>query len=113
MPRYLALFSYSDEAMASMIEAPSDREPAVRAVVESVGGRLEALYWMFGPHDGIAIVDVPDSVTMAGINAAIRSTGSVRSETYELFATTDIVRILEAAGRVRPVFARPGHEQTP
>ena len=109
MPKYLAMFSYSDGAMAAMIENPADREPAVRAILDSVGGHLECLYWMFGPHDGIVVLDVPDSVTMAGINAAIRSTGSIRSETYELFSTTDIRRILEAAGRARTNFTEPGH----
>jgi uncharacterized protein with GYD domain len=109
MPKYLAMFAYSSEAMAAMIENPADREPAVRSVLESVGGRLESLYWMFGPHDGIAIVEAPDSLTMAGINAAIRSTGTIRSETYELFSTADIRHILEAARRARGTFTQPGH----
>jgi uncharacterized protein with GYD domain len=108
MPKYLALFSYSDAAMAAMIENPEDREPAVRRVVESVGGTLESLYWMFGTHDGLAVVDVPDSVTMAGISSAIRSTGTVVSETHELFTTGDIRRILSTAREVNGHFTRPG-----
>jgi len=108
MPKYLALFAYSDEAMAAMIESPAEREPAVRAVLESVGARLEALYWMFGKHDGIVIVDAPDSLTMAGINAAVTSTGSIRSETHELFSTADVHHILETARQARDHFATPG-----
>jgi uncharacterized protein with GYD domain len=109
MPRYLALFSYSAEAKASMIDQPTaEREPAVRAVLDAVGGRLEALYWMFGAHDGIAIVEAPDSVTMAGINAAVSSTGAIRSETHELFTAEDATRILEAARRARDHFTVPG-----
>jgi uncharacterized protein with GYD domain len=108
MPKYLALFSYSDTALAAMIENPADREPAVRSILESVGARLEALYWMFGPHDGIAIVDAPDSVTMAGISAAVSSTGTIRSETHELFSTADDRRILETARQAREHFTRPG-----
>jgi uncharacterized protein with GYD domain len=108
MPKYLALFSYSDEAMAAMIENPADRQPAVRSVLESVGARLEALYWMFGAHDGIAIVEAPDSLTMAGISTAIRSTGTVRSETHELFSSVDIRQILETARRARVNFTEPG-----
>jgi uncharacterized protein with GYD domain len=108
MPKYLALFSYSHEAMAAMIENPAERETAVRAVLESVGGRLEALYWMFGTHDGIAIVDAPDSLTMAGISAAVSSTGSIQSETHELFSSEDVHHILETAARARAHFATPG-----
>jgi uncharacterized protein with GYD domain len=108
MPKYLALFSYSHDAMAAMIENPAEREPAVQHVLESVGARLEALYWMFGDHDGIAIVDAPDSLTMAGISAAVSSTGSISSETHELFSAGDIRHILETARQAREHFARPG-----
>jgi uncharacterized protein with GYD domain len=109
MPKYLALFSYSAEAKAAMIETPAaEREAAVVAVLDSVGGHLEALYWMFGVHDGLAIVDAPDSLTMAGINAAVTSTGALTSETHELFTTEDTRRILDAARRARDHFARPG-----
>jgi len=108
MPKYLAQFSYSDEAMAAMIENPAERETAVKQVLESVGARLETMYWMFGAHDGIAIVDAPDSHTMAGISAAIRSTGTVRSETHELFSTVEIGEILEKARHARANFTQPG-----
>jgi uncharacterized protein with GYD domain len=108
MPKYLALFSYTDTAMAAMIDNPADRELAVQRVLESVGGRLESLYWMFGAHDGICIVEAPDSLTMAGISAAVSSTGAIRSETYELFATADIRKILQTARRARENFTRPG-----
>ena len=108
MPRYLALFSYSHTAMAAMIDNPADRETAVRRVVESVGAQLETLYWMFGAHDGIAIVEAPDSLTMAGISAAVSSTGAVASETHELFSSADIRQILEQAGRARANFTQPG-----
>jgi uncharacterized protein with GYD domain len=108
MPKYLALFSYSDAAMAAMIDTPADRETAVQRVVDSVGARLETMYWMFGAHDGIAVVETPDSVTMAGISAAIRSTGAVRSETHELFSSADVRRILEKAAHARANFSQPG-----
>ena len=111
MPRYLALFSYSADAKAAMIEHTADREQAVRAVLDSVGGRLGAMYWMFGKHDGIAILEAPDSLTMAGINAAVTSTGALVSETHELFSAEDAQRILDTARTARAHFARPG-EQT-
>ena len=108
MPKYLALFSYSHTAMAAMIDNPADRETAVRNVVESVGARLETMYWMFGAHDGIAIIEAPDSLTMAGISAAVSSTGAVSSETHELFSSADVGTILEKAGQARANFTEPG-----
>jgi hypothetical protein len=62
-----------------MIENPADRDPAGWSVLESVGARLEAFYWMFGKHDGIAVIEGADSLTMAGVSAAMSSTGAVHS----------------------------------
>jgi uncharacterized protein with GYD domain len=109
MPKFLSLFSYSEQALAAMIEQPEDREPAVRRVLESVGARLESFYWMFGTHDGIALVEAPDALTMAGISAAIASIGTSRAETYELFSTAEVMHILETARRARANFTEPGH----
>jgi uncharacterized protein with GYD domain len=108
MPKYLALFSYSDAAMAAMIDNPEDRATAVQRNVESVGARLEALYWMFGAHDGICIIDAPDSLTMAGLSAAVKSSGAVRSETHELFTSGDVRQILAHAKQARAHFDPPG-----
>jgi uncharacterized protein with GYD domain len=108
MPKYLALFSYSPAAMAAMIDNPADREIAVQRVLESVGARLETMYWMFGAHDGIAIVEAPDSLTMAGISAAVSSTGGVSSETHELFSSADVRQILAKAEHARANFTPPG-----
>ncbi len=109
MPKFLALFSYSDEAIAAMIDNPADREAAVRRVVESVGARLESFYWMRGQFDGMAVIDAPDSLTMAGIETAVKSSGTVRSETHDLFSPDDIGHILERARLARENFTQPGH----
>ena len=58
MARYVTFFSYTADAAARMVERPADRAPAARAVIEAAGGRLEAFYWMFGDHDGLAIYEV-------------------------------------------------------
>jgi uncharacterized protein with GYD domain len=60
--KYITFFSYSSGALAAMIERPSDRHAAARALAESVGGTVVAFYWMQGHHDGFFIVDVPDGL---------------------------------------------------
>jgi hypothetical protein len=42
------------------------------------------------------------------VSAAISSTGTVHSETHELFSSADIRRILETAQRARANFTEPG-----
>src|SRR5437764_1209217 len=60
MPKYMCFFSYTREAGQAMIEKPTDRVAAAKALVESVGGKMEGFYWMHGHHDGVFIADVKD-----------------------------------------------------
>src|SRR5437773_1065966 len=57
MPKYICFFSYTREAGKAMIEKPTDRVAAAKALVESVGGKMECFYWMHGHHDGFFIAD--------------------------------------------------------
>ena len=86
MPKYIAFFSYTGQAAKAMIEHPTDRSAAAKALVESLGGTQEAFYWMQGKHDGFLITTLPDSVAASALAAAVGSTGAVVGlETHEIF----------------------------
>src|SRR6185503_14874479 len=74
MPKYISFFSYTRDAVNAMIAKPSDRGAAAKALVESVGGKLECFYWMHGPHDGFFIADYKDGASAAAVAAAAGST---------------------------------------
>ena len=101
MPKYITYFSYTAESVRAMIHHPSDRSAATRALVESLGGTLVSFYWMQGHHDGFLISEVPDSVTVAALVAAVGSTGSITGlETHEIFdhdQQADVVHKAKAA----------------
>jgi uncharacterized protein with GYD domain len=98
MAKYLALFGFTGETVKRFVENPSDRAVAVRRLVESVGGSLECYYWMFGQHDGMAIVEMPDSHTHAAATLAIVSSGAfTHFETHELLEADDLPAIAERA----------------
>jgi uncharacterized protein with GYD domain len=98
MAKYLVLFSFTGDTVKRFVENPSDRAVTVRGVAESVGGRLECYYWMFGQYDGMAIVEMPDSRTAAAATLAIVSSGAFRHfETHELLETDDLPAIAERA----------------
>jgi uncharacterized protein with GYD domain len=63
MPKYLALFKYSEEgAKGLMKEKAAAREAAGRKAYESVGGKLEAIYWVpAGEYSGVEIVELPNA----------------------------------------------------
>ncbi len=98
MAKYAIFFSYTPEALSAMIKNPSDRSTAARQVVEGLGGSLESFYWMFGEYDGIAIFDVPDSVSAAAFSVAVSSSGAFsKVRTTELFTSSDQAALIERA----------------
>jgi uncharacterized protein with GYD domain len=81
----------------------------VSKLAEAIGGRLEAYYWMFGQHDGLAIFESPNSANAAALALAATATGAFRHlETHELIEAQDLVGILEHAQGLSPSYRPPG-----
>lgn len=78
MPKYLALFKYSEEgAKGFMKEKAAAREAAGKKAYESVGGKSDAVYWVpTGEYSGVEIVELPDAATAGAIAALAHSTGA-------------------------------------
>lgn len=111
MAKYASFFSYSSETWARMIDAPGDRAAAIRQMLGSVGGSLEAIYWMFGAYDGIAILDVPDSLSAAAVSLAAGSSGAFKHlETHELFTQEQLGETLARARNATQVYRPPGQQ---
>ena len=111
MTKYAFFFSYSSESWARMISTPGDRTAAVRQVLGALGGSLECIYWMFGSHDGIAIAELPDSVSAAAASIAVSSTGAIiNNETRVLLTQEQLGQALEQAGTATRAFQPPGQQ---
>ncbi len=109
MPKFVTFFSYTSEYWNRMIEHPGDRTSAIKDLASSVGGTLEAVYWMFGDHDGFLVVDAPSSINAAALSVAVGSTGVLREiETHELLDQDQLHSVLETARQGRDAYRRPG-----
>jgi uncharacterized protein with GYD domain len=98
MPKYAILFTLKGETVKGMFDRPSDRERVVSNLLSGVGGTLDAYYWMFGQWDGIAICDMPDSISAAAVSVAVSSTGAFgHLETHELISPASLNDILDKA----------------
>lgn len=105
MAKYLVLFNVTSETTKGFLQKPSDRAAVVREVAASVGGGLEAYYWMFGQYDGMAIFALPDSHTAAALSLAVAGSGAfTHFETHELLDANDLTAIAE---RAREITYRP------
>jgi uncharacterized protein with GYD domain len=96
MARYLIEASYATEAIQNLVRNPQDRAAIVGSMAERWGGKLEAFYFAFGDYDVVAIVEVPDNVTMAAISMAISSSGALKT-----FKTTVLIPMNEAVEAMR------------
>ena len=98
MAKYLLMFNFTGETVKRFVAKLSDRAAVVRGLVESVGGSLESYYWMFGQYDGVGVVELPDSHTMAAVILAAASSGAfTHLETHELIEAGDLAGIAERA----------------
>jgi uncharacterized protein with GYD domain len=102
MPKYAVFFTFTGQTIKGLVDKPSDRAAAVRALCESAGGSLESYYLMMGgEYDGFAVCDVPDTRTAASLSVAVSSSGAFHHlATHELIDAADLGGILQAAGEL-------------
>jgi uncharacterized protein with GYD domain len=79
MPSYLIQASYTIEALQALMKKPQDRTAVVAKAVENLGGSLTGLWLSFGDQDIVAIVEMPNNVSAAGVSLAIAAGGALRS----------------------------------
>jgi uncharacterized protein with GYD domain len=102
MPHFMIQGGYSSEAWAALTKTPEDRTAVVRSAVESLGGKLEALYYCFGEDDFVVIVECPDNVTGAALSVAVGATGRYRNlRSTVLMTTKEGTEVMRKAGQVR------------
>jgi len=108
MPRFISFFSYTAESAKAMIEKPSDRSAAAKALVESLGGTQEAFYWMHGKHDGFLITNLPDGAAAAALAAVVGATGAIGGlETHQIFDHDEQATIVKRAATARKAYKPP------
>jgi uncharacterized protein with GYD domain len=108
MPRFITFFSYTGASAKAMVDRPSDRAAAAKALTESLGGTLESFYWMHGKHDGFLITDLPDGATAASLALATASTGAITNVvTHEIFGADEQGAIVQGASTARNAYQPP------
>ncbi len=107
MPKFIVMYTFKGETLRAFMKKPTDRAAAVSEAAKSVGGRLEAYYWMFGKYDGFAILDLPDSAAAAKLAVTVSSTGAFQHlETSELFSSDQVLELMKNTQGVE--YAAPG-----
>lgn len=70
------LANYAPHAVKGLLQG-SDREAAVKALYESVGGKMTSLTFTRGAYDVVINGELPDQAAGVGLAMAVRASGSV------------------------------------
>ena len=102
MPRFLFQGSYSREGAQGLLrEGGTKRRAAVEALMQSLGGRLEAFYYGFGETDLYMIVDLPDQAAAASASLIVAASGAGHWRTTVLLTAEDMDRAARSGGSYR------------
>ena len=103
MAKYLLQGSYTAEGAKGLLkDGGSKRRAAAKALVESVGGKIECLYFAFGKTDVVAIVEMPDSASAAAASLAIGASGALTSKLTVLLTPEELDQAAKKSTRHTP-----------
>ena len=105
MAKYLLQGSYTADGSKGLLkDGGAKRRAAAKTLVESLGGKLECLYFAFGEIDVVAIVDMPDSASAAAASLTIGASGGLTSKLTVLLAPEEI----DQASKKSATYTPPG-----
>jgi len=108
MPRFIVTGCYTASAAKAMVEHPSDREAAARAIVEAAGGKLESFYLTTGDNDFSLKVTIDDaSDLIAGLLATAASGAVSNLKTVRAFTAQEFMGIQKKAGTMLGAYKKP------
>lgn len=103
MPTFMFRASYTAAGAAGVIkEGGTARAAAVKAVGESVGGKMIAQYWVMGEDDFVAIAEMPDAESAAALSLAVGASGAASVSTSQLFSASEVDSIVKRRVEYRP-----------
>ena len=108
MPKYLVEGRYTSDGLTGLArEGVSRRRADIAKMIESAGGKLEALYFAFGDADFYIIFDVPDNISAAALSVVANQSGfSVTSKIIVLMTADEMDEAIKKAMTIE--FLPPG-----
>ena len=103
MPKYLIEASYTLEGVKAVRSSGgTSRRDAITELAESVGGRLESLYFAFGDHDVYVIADLPDNESAAAVALTVNAAGGAAVRTVVLLTAEEVDAAAKRSVDYRP-----------
>ncbi len=110
VPRFIVTGNYTKSAIRGLVEKPSDREAAARAIVEAAGGKLESFYLTTGDSDFAIKVTIDDAKDLIAGLMATAAAGAVSNvKTVRAFTSEEFTAMQKKAGKLAKAYKSPGN----
>jgi uncharacterized protein with GYD domain len=90
-------------------EGGTRRREAVDELFHSLGGKVEAFYFVFGDRDVVIIGELPDNTSAAALALRVNAAGVTTVKTTVLLTPQEIDQAVTRTGTYRP----PGYDMAP
>lgn len=103
MAKYLMEANYLSKGINGLLkEGGSRRREAVDELFASLGGRVEAFYFVFGDRDAIIIGELPDNTSAAALALRVNAAGVTTCKTTVLLTPQEIDAAVNKTSTYRP-----------
>ena len=103
MAKYMYVGSYTPDGVKGVMkEGGVSRRDAVRRLIESSGGKLEAFYFSFGENDFYIVADFPDNVSSLAGSLVANASGTLRTTTVALLTPEEVDEASKKSVDYRP-----------
>lgn len=92
MPVYVMLGNLTHAAFDEL-GSIDQRDRKAKSIIESLGGKLIALYYTLGQYDFVVIFEMPDKEMLVKFLAIMGKFGHVRTETMETLPSEMLYKI--------------------
>ena len=95
MSKFLIEGSYTAEGLRGLAkDKASGRQAVVKEALESLGGKLEGVYFALGDADVYVLCECPDHVSAAALSMAVSASGLIHIKTIPLLTVAETDRAL-------------------
>ena len=109
MVRLVTRGRFTRDYAKGLVGAPEDREPAVRKLIEGVGGKLVSFYFTTGDSDFMVISEANDAETLIAAFLATAAAGTVSDlTTARAWTGAEFKAVAQKASEAASHYRAPG-----
>jgi len=94
MARYVMFIKFTEKGIAHIKDSPK-RGAAFKETASKAGVSVEAMYWLSGEYDGLAVLNAPDESAASAVALSVAALGNIRTCLCRAFDEGEFKEILK------------------